>query len=220
MARSRSIRPCPRRRPSARAANFSPDEEAPVSGIRWLLGRRLDEPLGPVRVRLGTTRATNALLERRGARTALVTTAGFCDALRIGYQDRPYLFDLRIDQPPELYESAVELDERLDADGRVLRALDEADARAKLGVLHAAGIESLAVCLLHAYRQPAHEGGGRTPRGGTRLRARFAFLAGEPPAQVHLPGRHDRPRRLPDARAARLLPAAARADARGRRALS
>ena len=142
--------------PGLRGELFS-GEEAPVSGVRWLLGRRLNEPLGPVRVRLGTTRATNALLERRGARTALVTTAGFGDALRIGYQDRPHLFGLRIEQPPELYEIAVELDERLDADGSVLRALDEAGTLGKLVALRAAGIESLAVCLLHAYRNPAHE---------------------------------------------------------------
>ena len=143
--------------PPGTRGELSSDEEAPVAGVRWLLGRRLDEPLGPVRVRLGTTRATNALLERRGARTALVTTAGFGDALRIGYQDRPHLFDLRIDQPPELYETVVELDERLAADGRVLRALDETDARGKLAALRTAGIESLAVCLLHAHREPRHE---------------------------------------------------------------
>ena len=132
-------------------------EEAPVAGIRWLLGRKAGEEIGPVRVRLGTTRATNALLERRGARTALVTTAGFADGLRIGYQDRPALFDLRIDQPPELYETVLAIDERLDAAGRVLRAPDEAAVRAPLAALRAAGIESLAVCLLHAYRHPAHE---------------------------------------------------------------
>ena len=132
-------------------------EEAPIAGIRWLLGLRLDQPIGPVRVRLGTTRATNALLERRGARTALVATAGFADALRIGYQDRPALFDLRIDQPPELYETAVEVAERLCADGSVQLPLDERAARETLAALRARGIESLAVCLLHAYRNPVHE---------------------------------------------------------------
>ena len=136
---------------------FSSSEEAPVAGIRWLLDRRLDEPIGPVRVRLGTTRATNALLERRGARTALVATAGFADALRIGYQDRPALFDLHIEQPPELYETAVEVRERLAADGTVLTPLDETSARETLAALRAQGVESLAVCLLHAYRHPAHE---------------------------------------------------------------
>ncbi len=142
--------------PGTRGELFS-SEEAPVSGIRWLLGLRLDEFIGPIRVRLGTTRATNALLERRGARTALVATAGFADALRIGGQDRPRLFDLRIDQPPELYEAAVEIDERIAADGSVLRPLDEPAVHAALAGLHASGIKSLAVCLLHSYRNPAHE---------------------------------------------------------------
>ena len=132
-------------------------EEAPVAGIRFLLGLRLDEAIGPVQVRLGTTRATNALLERRGARTALVTTAGFADGLRIGYQDRPHLFDLHIPQPPELYETAVEIPERLAADGSILQPLDQAAARAALADLRADGIESLAVCLLHSYRNPVHE---------------------------------------------------------------
>ena len=142
--------------PDAPGELFS-HEEAPVSGIRWLLGLPLSAPVGPVRVRLGTTRATNALLERRGARTALVATAGFADALRIGYQDRPHLFDLYIPQPPELYEAAVEISERLAADGSVLQPIDESQARVQLAALRAAGIESLAVCLLHAYRNPLHE---------------------------------------------------------------
>ena len=142
--------------PPAHSELVSP-EEAPVAGIRWLLGLRLDQTIGPVQVRLGTTRATNALLERCGARTALVTTVGFADGLRIGSQDRPHLFELRVEQPPELYESVVEVNERLAADGSVCRALDAAAARAALAAVRAAGIESLAVCLLHAYRNPVHE---------------------------------------------------------------
>ena len=149
--------PLPAGGPTWVRGELASPEEAPVAGIRWLLGRPLDEPLGPVRVRLGTTRATNALLERRGARTALVATAGFADALRIGYQDRPALFDLRVHQPPELYEATVEVRERLAADGSVLRPLDEPAAREALAALRARGVESLAVCLLHAYRNPAHE---------------------------------------------------------------
>ena len=132
-------------------------EEAPVAGIRFLLGYRLDQPVGPVQIRLGSTRATNALLERRGARTALVTTAGFTDGLRIGYQDRPGLFDLHIPQPPELYEATVAVSERLAADGSVLQTLDETAAWLALSGLRASGIESLAVCLLHGYRNPVHE---------------------------------------------------------------
>lgn len=73
---------------------LSSGEEAPVTGIRWLLGRRLGEPLGAIGVRLGTTRGTNALLERQGARVGFVTTRGFADVLAIAYQNRPRLFDL------------------------------------------------------------------------------------------------------------------------------
>src|SRR5207247_3110678 len=102
-------------------------EEAPITGIRWLMGKQLGEEIGPVEVRLGTTRGTNALLERQGARTALVTTTGFRDVLRIANQNRPRLFDLEIRLPADLYAAVVELDERLDKDGRVLRAIDEAE---------------------------------------------------------------------------------------------
>ncbi len=133
------------------------DEEAPVTGIRRLLGLRLADPIGPVRVRLGTTLGTNALLERRGARTAFVTTKGFGDVLRIAYQNRPKLFQLDIRKPRELYEDVVELDERLDKDGRVIRPLDEREARAKLSAVRAKGVASLAVCLMNAYRNDAHE---------------------------------------------------------------
>jgi len=131
-------------------------EEAPVTGVRWLLGKRLDEPIGPVDVRLGTTRGTNALLERQGAATALVTTAGFRDVLRIAYQNRPRLFDLAIRLPTDLYAEVVELHERLDAHGNVLLALDPAEVRSKLVPLRDR-VASLAVCLLNSYRNGEHE---------------------------------------------------------------
>jgi 5-oxoprolinase (ATP-hydrolysing) len=133
------------------------DEPAPIVGIRWLMGKRLDVPLGPVVVRLGTTRGTNALLERQGAATALVTTAGFADVLRIAYQNRPRLFELEIRKPGELYQDVVEIDERLDAEGRPLRVPDPADVRRRLAPLAQRGVRSLAICLLHAYRNGAHE---------------------------------------------------------------
>ena len=82
-------------------------EQAPITGIRWLMGKRLEDEIGPVEVRLGTTRGTNALLERQGARTALVTTAGFRDVLRIAYQNRPRLFDLEIRLPSDLYSEVT-----------------------------------------------------------------------------------------------------------------
>ncbi len=133
------------------------EAEAPVLGIRHLLGISPDQPTGPISVRLGTTKGTNALLERQGARTALITTRGFRDVLRIACQNRPRLFDLNVRKPDDLYCRVIEIDERLDAEGRVLRAPDEAAIREALGEPAAAGIESLAVCLLHSHRNPAHE---------------------------------------------------------------
>lgn len=132
-------------------------EEAPVVAIRALMGKRLDEPIGPVEVRLGTTRATNALLERTGARVAFVTTKGFADVLKIGYQDRPSLFDLNIRKREELAETVIEIDERLSAGGEILRSPDEDTVRRGLQQVRERGIESVAICLLHAHVNPVHE---------------------------------------------------------------
>ncbi len=151
--------------PPLLTSHFSPltsyelrsDEEAPVVAIRMLMGLGLDQPIGPVDVRLGTTRATNALLERKGSRVAFVTTRGFGDVLKIGYQDRPKLFDLNIRKRHELAESVVEIDERLGAAGDVLRTPDEHVVRTQLEPLKAAGIEALAVCFLHSHVNPVHE---------------------------------------------------------------
>jgi 5-oxoprolinase (ATP-hydrolysing) len=136
---------------------LSAGEPAPVLAVRRLLGLGLHDAVGAVDVRLGTTRATNALLERRGARTAFVTTEGFGDVLRIANQDRPKLFDLNIRKPVPLYEVVVELPERIAADGRVLRPLDRAVVARELSRLKSRGIESLAVCLINAYRSAVHE---------------------------------------------------------------
>lgn len=132
-------------------------EEAPITGIRWLMGKRLTDDIGPVSVRLGTTRGTNALLERQGARTGFVTTTGFRDVLSIAYQNRPKLFQLHIRKPTDLYEEVVELDERLDKDGRVIKPVDEHQVRTRLTSLRAKGITSLAICLMNAYRNGVHE---------------------------------------------------------------
>ncbi|MHC4065862.1 MAG: hydantoinase B/oxoprolinase family protein [Planctomycetota bacterium] len=136
---------------------MSCDQEAPVVGIRWLMGRRLDQPIGQIQVRLGTTRGTNALLERKGAATALITTAGFADLVQIGDQTRPRLFDLRIRKAAPLCRRVIEMDERVDAQGRVLRPLDEAEVGRRLAEMRSASIEALAVCLLNSYRNSAHE---------------------------------------------------------------
>ena len=106
---------------------------------------------------MGTTVATNALLERKGERTALVITRGFADALRIGYQNRPKLFVRRIDLPAPLYERVIEVDERMGAHGDVVRPLDLAAAERALRGAHAAGIRAVAIVLMHGYRYPAHE---------------------------------------------------------------
>ena len=132
-------------------------EEAPVVAIRQVLGLRLDEPIPPVSVKLGTTRGTNALLTRTGAATAFVTTRGFGDVLSIGNQDRPRLFELAIRKPEPLFREVVEIDERLDSDGNVLRAPNPDDVRRQLQELKEQGIESVAICLLHSFSNPAHE---------------------------------------------------------------
>jgi 5-oxoprolinase (ATP-hydrolysing) len=132
-------------------------EEAPVAAVRYLLGLPLELPIPPVDVRLGTTRGTNALLERKGARTAFITTRGFADVLLIANQDRPRLFDLAITKPEPLFTQVVEIDERLDAQGNVLRAPDEGHVRVQLRELRGTDVESIGICLLHAFANPAHE---------------------------------------------------------------
>ncbi|MGH8244649.1 MAG: hydantoinase/oxoprolinase N-terminal domain-containing protein, partial [Steroidobacteraceae bacterium] len=128
-----------------------------VAGILELLARQGGEEARIDAIRIGTTVATNALLERHGVPTALVATAGFGDALAIGYQNRPRLFDLRIDLPAPLYAEVVEADERVTAEGQMRRPLDAAGLAAQLARLAARGIESIAVVFMHGYRHPAHE---------------------------------------------------------------
>ena len=132
--------------------------DAAVQGIREVMGvtgRFPDDAIGAVK--MGTTVATNALLERKGERVLLLITKGFRDLLRIGYQTRPRLFDLDIRRPELLYEEVAEMDERLDAEGRVIRPLDEAAARAALQAAHGRGIRAVAIAGLHAYLNPVHE---------------------------------------------------------------
>lgn len=134
--------------------------DAAVQGIRDHLGLKTGEaiPAGLVgEVRMGTTVATNALLERKGDRTLLVTTKGFRDALRIGYQARPDIFAKEIIKPEQLYEAVVEIDERVLADGVVEQAPDEAAIRAALQAQFDAGFRAVAIAFMHAYRYPAHE---------------------------------------------------------------
>ncbi len=108
-------------------------------------------------VRMGTTVATNALLERAGERTALVITRGFADALRIGYQNRPDIFARRIELPEQLYERVIEAEERVTAEGEVLVPLDDDRLAADLAAVREAGIGSVAIVFMHGYRHTAHE---------------------------------------------------------------
>ena len=133
------------------------DEEAPLVAIRYLLGRKRYDALPAMAVRLGTTRGTNALITRRGADTAFVTTRGFGDILEIGYQNRPNLFELAVHKRQALYGSIVEIDERIAADGSVLQPADAGQIATSLENLKAQGIQSLAICLLNSYANDTHE---------------------------------------------------------------
>ena len=128
--------------------------------MRRLLGLAPDEPIPAARigaVKMGTTVATNALLERKGERTLLLITKGFRDALRIGYQARPKIFAKHIIKPDMLYERVAEVDERVRADGNVERALDIDAVRAELVRANHNGIHAVAIVLMHAYRYGEHE---------------------------------------------------------------
>ena len=134
--------------------------DAAVQGIRHLLGleRGAAIPPGTIEhIKMGTTVATNALLERKGEPTVFITTRGFGDVLRIGYQNRPRLFDLEIVLPGLLYERVIEVDERIDAGGNVLSPLDEGRVRADLQSAFETGIRAVAVAFIHGYRYCDHE---------------------------------------------------------------
>jgi 5-oxoprolinase (ATP-hydrolysing) len=135
-------------------------EDAALQGIRDLLALEAGAPIpqGDIdAVKMGTTVATNALLERKGDRTLLVVTKGFRDQLRIAYQARPKLFDRKIILPEMLYERVEEVDERIDAQDQVLQPLDLDDLRPRLATAFNDGIQSIAVVLMHGYRVPDHE---------------------------------------------------------------
>jgi len=158
---------------TAKLLSDNPEQytDAAAEGIRRALGRWAaagwpGRPVGAVK--MGTTVATNALLERRGSATALVVTRGFADSLSIGYQNRPDIFALDIVKPEPLYARVIEADERITAEGETLRTLDEEALKTALQQCAAEDITSVAICLLHGYRHPAHE----------RLAAELARQAG------------------------------------------
>lgn len=131
--------------------------DAAVAGILRLLDAAPELPRRIDSVKMGTTVATNALLERRGEPCALVITAGFADALAIGYQQRPDLFALEIRKPAALYARVVEAHERIDADGTIVQPLDTLRLEQALDALRAEGLSAIAIALLHADRYPEHE---------------------------------------------------------------
>ncbi|MGH1331148.1 MAG: hydantoinase B/oxoprolinase family protein [Paracoccaceae bacterium] len=135
-------------------------KDAAVQGIRELLGLSSDAqiPANTIEaVKMGTTVATNALLERKGDRTVLLISKGMRDLLRIGYQNRPKLFDLEIVLPELLYDEVIEVEERLDAKGNIVTALNLPQVRTALSAAYGKGYRSVAVALMHGYRFPDHE---------------------------------------------------------------
>jgi 5-oxoprolinase (ATP-hydrolysing) len=135
-------------------------EDAPIQGIKNILGLTQEQsiPLAQIEaIKMGTTVATNALLERKGDRVVLVITKGFKDALRIGYQNRPDLFALQITLPEMLYESVVEVNQRYTATGEELQAFKPEEVRRDLQAVFQSGIRSCAIVLMHSYRYPDRE---------------------------------------------------------------
>src|SRR5436305_11031358 len=134
--------------------------DAAIAGIKMVLSIPLEAriPPGTVEaVKMGTTVATNALLERQGERTLLVVNRGFADALRIGNQTRPRLFDLKIKLPTLLYERVVEIGGRVTVDGEEIEPLDETAARGALTQERADGVQACAIALIHAWKYAEHE---------------------------------------------------------------
>ncbi len=171
-----------------------------IAGIRHLLGIGPAQDIPAERisvVRLGTTVATNALLERTGEPCILVTTAGFADALRIAYQDRPRIFDREIIRPQMLYSRVIEARERTGAHGEVITPLDEDAVARDLRAAYADGFRSAAVACLHSYRYPAHEARiGEIARqvGFTQVSLSHAD---QPADEAGIPRRHHGGGRLP-----------------------
>ncbi len=140
-----------------RVAKVLSSDEAPLIGIRQLLALGADDPVPPAEIRMGTTLATNALLERRGCPCVLIADRGLGDLTRIADQTRPDLFALDIEKPPVLPSWVVEVDARMNADGHIMQPLDGETLRAALEGARAKGARSVAVALMHSYRNGALE---------------------------------------------------------------
>lgn len=136
---------------------ISSNEEAPILGARLLTGTALNEAFPAMTFKLGSTRGTNALLERKGARTLFIVTKGFADLLEIGNQSRPDIFALNVRKRSMLYSEVLEVDERADASGSILKGLDLEVFREQLRRVDIGSFESAAVCLMNSYLNPVHE---------------------------------------------------------------
>lgn len=134
--------------------------DAAIAGIRHFLQTPVDQAIDVTQiacVKMGTTVATNALLERKGEAVALITNRGFANALKIGYQNRPDIFALEVRTPKPLYQTAIEVSGRLNAQGDEIEALDEITTKQQLQALKTEGYQALAIAMLHSYLNPAHE---------------------------------------------------------------
>src|SRR6266446_6072916 len=134
--------------------------DAAIAGIRRILGLAENQPVPPgtiEAVKMGTTVATNALLERKGERTALLITRGFRDALRIAYQNRPRIFERHIVLPEMLYEKVFEVEERVGAHGKVFTSINLSQVERNLKTAYNEGFRSIAIVFMHGYRFPEHE---------------------------------------------------------------
>ena len=132
-------------------------EEVPVLAARLLTATPMGKKFPPMEMKLGSTRGTNAILEHKGARTAFLVTKGFRDLLLIGTQQRPDLFALNVIKPMQLYDLALEVDERIESDGSVLRPMDSTVIKSLAQLLKARKVESVAIALLNSYKNPVHE---------------------------------------------------------------
>jgi 5-oxoprolinase (ATP-hydrolysing) len=142
---------------ASRFVEFSFDEEAPIVAARLATRTRFQEALPKIEMRLATTKGTNALLERKGDKTAFFVTKGFRDLLLIGNQQRPNLFDLDIQRPLPLYSDVFEVDERLDQQGNVVKSIDQEELAQIIDQISKEGFRSIAIAFLHAYRNPQNE---------------------------------------------------------------
>ncbi|MEM9819495.1 MAG: hydantoinase B/oxoprolinase family protein [Bacteroidota bacterium] len=139
------------------AFEISGGEEAPILAIRLITQTPLDQPLPPIDMRLGSTKGTNALLEQQGSPLCLLITQGFKDLLAIGTQQRPHLFQLAIPPPQLLYKAVLEVKERIDAEGKIVIALEEEEIKRIVTYCVKQQFPAIAIALLHAYVNPQHE---------------------------------------------------------------